>query len=45
LGRKTLLSVVIEDELVKYLMVMENKLYGFIRKDARALAYHLAVRN
>jgi hypothetical protein len=38
-------EVVADDELVKYLLAMENRLYGFIRKDARAMAYQLAVRN
>lgn len=45
LGRKPILPAQIEEELVKYALVMEAKFYGLTRQDLRNMAYQLVVRN
>lgn len=45
LGRKPTLPLQIENELVKYCLLMEKKFYGLTQNDIRRMAYQLAVRN
>ncbi|KAI4460383.1 hypothetical protein MML48_5g00014519 [Holotrichia oblita] len=45
LGRKSIMSTEMEDELVHYLLLMEQKFYGLTRNDVRRLAYELCERN
>jgi hypothetical protein len=46
LGRKiVLLFYSLEEELVKYILLMEEKFYGLTRNDLRKMAYALASRN
>lgn len=45
LGRKPVLPINIENDLVKYLLLMESKYYGLTRRDVKRMAYELAVRN
>jgi hypothetical protein len=44
-AEETIVLVATDNELVKYLLVMENKFYGFVGKDAFTILYQLAVRN
>lgn len=45
LGRKPILPLQIEKELVEYCLLMERKFYGLTRNDIRRMAYQLAARN
>lgn len=45
LGRKPDLPVHIENDLVKYCTVMDQKYFGLSRRDLKKLAFQLAVRN
>ncbi|KAJ8932518.1 hypothetical protein NQ314_014610 [Rhamnusium bicolor] len=45
LGRKTVLDDEVEEELVRYILLMEAKFYGLTRKDLRRMGYTLAQRN
>ncbi|KAJ8928087.1 hypothetical protein NQ314_019385 [Rhamnusium bicolor] len=45
LGRKTVLGDEVEEELVRYILLMEAKFYGLTRKHLRRMAYTLAQRN
>lgn len=45
LGRPPVLPQVLEDELVKYLLIMESKFHGLTRNDVRRMAYQLCTRN
>lgn len=45
LGRKTVLGHDLEEELVRYILLMESKFYGLSRSDLKRMAYSLAVRN
>lgn len=45
LGRKPYLGEEIEEELVLYLLIMEQKFFGCTSGDLRRMAYQLSVRN
>jgi len=45
LGRPTVLTKELEDDLIKYVLLMESKYFGLTRNDIRNMAYQLAVRN
>ncbi|CAG5029541.1 unnamed protein product [Parnassius apollo] len=45
IGRRPVFNKVFEEMLVKYALVMEQKLYGLTRMDMRRIAYQLAVKN
>lgn len=45
LGRPTVLTKELEDELVRYLLIMEAKFHGLTRSDIRRMAYQLCSRN
>ena len=45
LGRKPYLSHKIEEELVSYLLHMEQNFYGNTSGDLRRMAYQLSIRN
>lgn len=45
LGRPTVLPKHLEEELVKYLLIMEAKFHGLTRNDVRRMAYQLCARN
>ncbi|KAG8286673.1 hypothetical protein J6590_054514 [Homalodisca vitripennis] len=45
LGRKPIMPSDMEDELVHYLLLMEQKFYGLTRDDVRCLAFQLCERN
>lgn len=45
IGRRPVFDKVFEDMLVKYALVMEQKLYGLTRMDMRRIAYQLGVKN
>ena len=45
LGRKPIIDVKLEKELVEYLVVMESKFYGLTRQDVRRIAFELCERN
>lgn len=45
LGRKTVLGDELEEELVRYILLMESKFYGLTRGDLQRMAYSLALRN
>ncbi|CAG5037689.1 unnamed protein product [Parnassius apollo] len=45
IGRRLVFNKVFEEMLVKYALVMEQKLYGLNRMDMRRIAYQLAVKN
>ncbi len=44
-GRKPILSAVLEQELVSYLLELEASFFGFTTSDMRRMAYQLALRN
>jgi hypothetical protein len=44
-GRKPVLPTEIEEELVRYCLVIEHKYYGLCAKDVKRMAYSLAIRN
>lgn len=44
-GRPTVLPPKLEEELVKYCLVMESSFFGLTRRDLRRMAYQLAERN
>lgn len=44
-GRPTVLPPKLEEELVKYCLVMESTFFGLTRRDLRRMAYQLAERN
>lgn len=39
LGRKPTISVELEKQLVAYVLTMEDKLFGLVRRDLMSLAY------
>lgn len=45
LGRKPTLPGELEKQLVQYVLAMEAKLFGLVRKDVMSLAYQLAIKN
>lgn len=45
LGRKPILPVELEDELVEYCMNMECSYYGLTARDLKRMAFQLAIRN
>ncbi|CAG4946396.1 unnamed protein product [Parnassius apollo] len=45
IGRRPVFNKVFEEMLVKYALVMEQKLCGLTRMDMRRIAYQLAVKN
>lgn len=45
LGRKPTLPQELEKQLVQYVLTMEAKLFGLVRKDVMSLAYQLAIKN
>jgi hypothetical protein len=45
LERKTVLGDSLEQDLVKYIFLLEDKIYGLMRNDLRRMAYALASRN
>lgn len=45
MGRPTVLSRELEDELVKYCLAMEATFFGLTRSDLRRMAFQLAERN
>ncbi|CAH2013916.1 unnamed protein product [Acanthoscelides obtectus] len=45
LGRKPYLGEDLEKELVSYLLIMEQKFYGYTIRDLRRMAYQIAIRN
>jgi hypothetical protein len=45
IGRKPVLPTEVEEELVRYCLVMEHKYYGLCAKDVKRMAYSLAIRN
>lgn len=45
IGRKPVFDKVYEDMLVKYALILEDKLFGLTQMDVRRISYHLAVRN
>lgn len=44
-GRPTVLPPELEEQLVKYCLVMESTFFGLTRRDLRRMAYQLAERN
>lgn len=42
LGKKPVLSPKLEEELVRYLLIMDQKFFGMTRRDARSMAFQLA---
>ena len=45
LGRPTILPRELENELVQYLLQMENSFFGFTRSDVQRMAFQLAEKN
>ena len=45
LGRKPILPDYLEEELVKYCVVMDERFFGLRRSDIRRMAFQLAIRN
>jgi hypothetical protein len=45
LGRKPILPEYLEDELVKYCKLMDERFFGLRRSDIRRMAFQLAIRN
>lgn len=45
LGKKPVLSPELENELVRYCLIMDQKFYGLTRRDIRSMAFQLARRN
>lgn len=45
LGRPTIMPRELEEELVKYILVMESKFHGLTRNDIRRMAYQLCTKN
>lgn len=45
LGRRPVLPAELEKKLVEYVLTMEAKLFGLVRRDVMSLAYQLAVKN
>lgn len=45
LGRKTILGDDLEQELVRYILAMEQKFFGCTRSDVKRMAYQLATLN
>ncbi|CAH1987803.1 unnamed protein product [Acanthoscelides obtectus] len=42
LGKRPILSAELEEELVRYLLIMDQKFFGLTRRDVRSLAFQLA---
>lgn len=45
LGRKAILPENLENDLVIYVLAMENSGFGLSRRDIKSIAYQLAIRN
>lgn len=45
LGKKPVLTPELENELVQYLLIMDQKFFGLTRRDVRSMAFQLARRN
>ena len=45
LGRKPIISLVLEEKFVEYLQLSERKYFGHTRDDVRRLAFEVAVQN
>lgn len=45
LGRKSIFRQELEKQLVQYVLAMEAKLFGLVRKDVMSFAYQLAIKN
>lgn len=45
MGRKTILSPALEEQLVEYLLEIEKKFFGLTRRDVSVMAYQLARAN
>ncbi|KAJ8943821.1 hypothetical protein NQ318_020893 [Aromia moschata] len=41
LGKKPVLSPELEEELVRYLLLMDKKFFGLTRRDVRSMAFHI----